>query len=482
LTVPFLADSDKYNFINVAVDLNKDGVIKSYEINGQIQEEWLISNMFAKVTAKSKNRYSISLLDKSLDSKTNLSVYIILSSTELNNWSGENVSGGSFKKSQISKIDKFDYGTYYSPDLTGERAGGFPLETVLPNKALADDIDNEYRTDVPDIDQAYNECVPTSITNSLLWLADKYNFMDKMPKSTDTEMINELKQDLKWTIKGVRFDDVVPGITAFIKRHKLLLKAYQIGEFRDTEIVLKISEELKKGQDVEGWLTYEKYSKDGKYENGGAHMVTVVGVWTSPKGTKFIGLNDPLSQGADATDIYILNGVQVLDYGFQSDFDTNIIGAFAESPISEEQVEPLVTIDNSNIVLKSISHPSGGESRKCTVTLSGTAIGPECSFLTLLSGTPEVSGMLDIGGANGCPDWTYWGTSGICVRNLKQAGTTKWSATFEASTYWGKNDPLTFSILLSTPKLPLVNIGGGNICATTETDQKIYDTVSLKCE
>lgn len=473
LTIPFLADSDKYNFINVAVDLNGDGEIKSYQVNGQTQEEYLVNNMYAKVLTKTKNSYSISIPDKSFDDKTNLAIYIILSPSELNNWAGESVSGGVFKKALLSKIYKMDYGSLYTPDPTGERAGGSPLNIILPNKALADDTVNEFRTDVPDIDQAYNECVPTSIANSLLWLADKYKFMDKMPKGGDAELIDELKQDLKWTDKGVWFDDVIPGIKVFIKRHKLLLEAYQIGKVYDTEIVLKISEELKKGQDVEGWLKYEKYLKDGSYVNGGAHMVTVVGVWTSPKGTKFIGVNDPLSQGADATDIYKIDGNQVVGYGFQGNFNTYILSAFAESPISEEEVEPSVSIDSSNIKLIKETKYSGGDTHTCLVTLSGTATGPECSFLSLQGS--------DIGGAESCPDWTYWGTSGLCVRQLKQKNTTNWSTTFEASTYWGKTE-LNFSILLSTPKLPLQNLSGGNICATTETDQKIYDTVSLECK
>jgi hypothetical protein len=481
LTVPFSADSDDYDFINVAVDLNNDGAIKSYQADGQTQEEWLVNNMYAKVSAENKNSYSIIIPDKSFDSQTDLPVYIILSEDELSAWSGEKVSGGVFKKTALSKIGKTDYGAYYTPDLTGERAGGFPMDIVVLKEALAADPADEYRNDVPDIDQAHNECVPTSIANSLLWLADKYKFTDKMPNGGDADLIAELKQDLRWNDGGVLYDDVVPGIKTFIKRHKLLLEAHLVAENFDSQILSKISAELKKGQDVEGWLVYRKNLPDGSSIGGGAHMVTIVGVWTSPKGTKFIGINDPLSQGSDATDIYKVDGNKIVQYGFEAGFGTYLRSAFAESPISEEEAVPSVTIDSSNIVLKKVTHASGGDMHTCTVTLSGTAIGPECSFLTLQGGKPGTGSTQDMGGADSCPDWAYWGTSGICVRHLKQKNTTNWSTTFEATTYWGKTE-LNFSILLGTPKLPLQDLYGGNVCATTETDQKIYDTVTLDCK
>ena len=249
----------------------------------------------------------------------------------------------------------------------------------------------------------------------------------------------------------------------------------------DSQILSKISAELKKGQDVEVWMDYSKNLPDGSAVGGGAHMVTIVGVWTSPRGTKFIGINDPLSQGINATDIYKVEGNKIVKYGFEGDFGTYLRSAFAESPISEEDVEPSVTIDSSTIVLNKVTHASGGDMHTCTVTLSGTATGPECSFLTLQGGKTGDGNLLDIGGAKGCPSWTYWGTSGLCARQLKQNNTTNWSVTFEATTYWGKTD-LDYSIVLSTPKQPLQDLYGGNICTTVETDQKIYDAVSLQCK
>lgn len=481
LTVAYLGSEEKYPVINIAVDLNKDSAIKSYEVDGGIQEEWLVTNMYAQVIKGSKNNYSISIKDVELDSKTDLPVYVVLSENEIKDWSGEKVSGGIYKEILLSKIDTMDYGLLYSPDPEGERAGGSPLGSVLSNRVFADDAVNEYRTDVPDIDQGHNECVPTSIANSLLWLANKYKFLDKMPKGGDKDLIAELKSDLKWTKHGVWPEDVVPGIKTFIKRHKLLLEVHQIGETRDGGIVTKIAEELKKGRDVEGWLEYGKYLKNGSYVDDGAHMVTVVGVWTSPQGTKFIGLNDPLSQGDNATDVYQLSGVQILKYGFQGGYNAYLIAAFAESPISEEEVTPSVTIDSSSIKLIKETNPSGGAARTCLVTLSGTATGPECSYVTLQGGKPGTGSTMDMNGAKSCPDWSYWGTGGFCVRHLKQKNTTAWSTTFEASTYWGKTD-LDFSIMLGTPKLPLEDLYGGNVCASTETDQKIYDTISLECK
>jgi len=366
----FSRDSEEYELINIAVDLNKDGVITSYPADGEMQEEWLVRNAHVRISTSEPNNYPILIPDKTIEERSDFPVYIALVKDELIGWDGRSASGVLIKEIKISNLERLDYGPYYTPDPDGVRAGGFPCDWLATGFAFADDsVPNfssstgagssvaessqtqqttfsVFRFDVPDLDQGKNECVPTSVANSLLWLAGKYDFFNKLP-GDGPGIIPELKQDMKWTEKGVLSADVIPGLNAFARRHKLPIETHQVGEEYDPDIVEKIADELEKDHDVEIWLQYGRRLEDGSLDNDGAHLVTAVGAWRTATGQEFLGIHDPLSRGNKTLDIYEIKGLQnfggtvigrvMVDYAFQGIDLTLIRWAFAESPRSESE-------------------------------------------------------------------------------------------------------------------------------------------------
>jgi len=492
ISVPFSADSEDYDFINIAVDLNKDGVIGAYETDGKTQEEWLARDSRVHVSAAEGSSYPIAIPDKTLEELGDFQTYILLSKNKLDDWDGQSDSGGLLKEAKISALERADYAPYYSPDPEGIRAGGSLPDWFAPKFAFADNsIPDfppgfgagaapsklslvEFHSGVPDINQEHNECVPTSIANSLVWLGGKNKFLDLLPPGGGSELIAELKQDLNWGNLGVFYEDVISGINTFTARHDIPLEAYQVGEEYDPGIIKKIAEELKMGRDVEVWLQYLSYLPDGSVERRGAHVVTVVGVWASD-GSEFLGIHDPLTRSRDSLDMYRIEGARMVDYAFQRSTVTYIRYAFAESPLPEDQIPPSIKIESIKSTLKQIRHPSGGDERTCTIEASGTVTGPTCSGLSSSNG--------EIGGADGCPNWTYWGTSGICIRKSNNSKTTKWNVKFDQLFSWGETKG-KFTAKLSVPKLPLplyYGTYGDPVCSQAETEKVISDSIDLTC-
>src|SRR3990167_1526131 len=214
-----------------------------------------------------------------------------------------------------------------------------PESTEKTVETLGKEFDVFHDGDMPDITQAKNECVPTSTANSLLWLAQKNKFSDKMPK-TGAEIISELKTDLKWSATGVKVEeDYLTGKQAFIERHKLPLATHLVGSKAfDLNIVAKIAQELRKGQDVEIHLVYFQEKADGSWQQSGAHMVTAVGARGARDGQQTIEIHDPLSPGPSKLDIYKVNGSNVKDYKYGT--MTYIKQAYAESPVTPPATPP----------------------------------------------------------------------------------------------------------------------------------------------
>ncbi len=351
-SVPFLKDSEEYTFINIAVDLNKDGAIGPYIVGGETQEEWLVKNMRARVSKNVANSYSILIPDKTIEERSDFPAYIALAKSRLDSWDGRSAPGGLLKEAKISSLGSMDYGPYYSPDPEGLRDGGFSFDWLTPGYAFADNSVPDvppglsagvltaetsfdvFHPGVPDINQETNECVPTAVANSLLWLADKNNFTDKMPTGGNAGLISELKNDMKWDNTGVFPENILPGLNAFKSRHKIPIEAHRVGSLFDLGIVSKIAGELMKGQDVEVGMEFGVYAADGSYRRVGGHVVTAVGAWAAG-GSVFLGIHDPLSHGRDSLDMYEINGTRVINYGLHggpSYVYTNIKYAIAESP------------------------------------------------------------------------------------------------------------------------------------------------------
>lgn len=367
LSIPYTRDSTKYNYANVAIDFNKDGEFAAYKTNGTTQEEWVAQNMSARVFMKEGGSFSFQLFDYEADKRRDFPVVVVLTKRTLSNWNGKEIRSSAILVLQLTKIDTDEISERIELDPKGKGITGSSdllakvlyAQSELPDQPLVSDQSEklavgeraeaprkdfliEFHNGVPDITQGKNECVPTSTANSLLWLREKYNWQDKIPDS-EKELISELKKDLQWNIaNGVYTDsDFLPGKVAFTKRHNLPLKTHKISEKAyDLNIVEKIYEELKKGQDVEIVFQYFQRKADGTYENKGGHMVTAVGVM-KVNNNQFLDIHDPASPGPEALDTYRVDGTRVVDYRYQGRYITFIHSAFAESPIEVKSTPSL---------------------------------------------------------------------------------------------------------------------------------------------
>lgn len=365
LTVPFNRDRGDYQYINVVVDLNKDGQFAAYKTNGNTQAEWLVRNMSPRVITAEGNNFGFQLRDAEADSRKDFATVVLLTKTSMTDWNGALVSGSASRRLLIGQIgtDELSERVKLDPNKqgdtgppagsqgsapdnppavppgAGEGAGPGGGAGVGPAVPMAQQIEQPaadfdvFHADVPDITQGVNECVPTSTTNSLLWLAATYHFQEKMPNS-GAATIAELKNDMSWRAdSGVVTDNnFLPGKDAFIKRHGLPLATHRLGEREfDLKIMDKIAKELQLGQDVEVIFEYGKYDAQGRYTRQGGHMVTAVGARREGD-AYYLDIHDPASPGPGILDIYKVDGTHVIDYAYQGPFVTYIRRAIAESP------------------------------------------------------------------------------------------------------------------------------------------------------
>ncbi len=378
LSLSYTADSRKYFYINIVIDFNKDGKFASYERDGKTQEEWAIQNMETKIFANEGGNYDFKLTDVNVDDQKDFPTKIILTKDPLENWQGKKLRQSGYQTTKIPSIEVDDFSTRFTLHPEGKTSAGFTENLFTPAFAQSEQIPNlppqdsesdatktgeaqgqtgqsktkektietlakefeVFNGDVPDITQGKNECAPTSIANSLLWLSKKNNFTDKIPK-TQGELINELKGDLKWGVnKGVLDEDFIPGKEAFAKRHKISIETHRVNaKDYDINIVAKIAQELRKGQDVEIGIEYWKKQADGKWEVVGGHWMTAVGA-TGTKDSQTIFVHDPASPGPSLLDIYKVDGTRIIDYRYQGDAVAYIQYAVAESPVTPPPTVP----------------------------------------------------------------------------------------------------------------------------------------------
>lgn len=223
---------------------------------------------------------------------------------------------------------------------------------------------------VPDLDGRKgkpNECVPISMSNSLLWLAKKHGFAEKLPKTTD-DLIDELAKDLKWSKDGVKKENILPGKEKFSQRRDLPLENKKIDDETiegESQLWKRIVKELNKGEDVELIIDF-KDSPKGRVDK--SHAVTVVGADKNKKGKKFLTFHDPVTkEGNDSYEVD-RNG-QILGYPFGKTYVNFIISE------SFAKLSPTPTPTPT-------STPSPSPSSKPTPTNTPTATSPPAATLT----------------------------------------------------------------------------------------------------
>lgn len=321
VNVPFVQKSEDLKFLNVVVDLNNDQKFVAYEANGKEQPEWLVQNMPARFI-DAKNSFSFFFPDKTVDGKVpanGLALRAVLSKDAIadRNWDGVESRDAAVRNVRV-KITFNDVGNLQSPAPGKDGGFGFLYSDGYSNffnlaLAQVEEI-NIFNPDVPDIDQGENECAPTSAANSLIWLAKKFEFEDKLP-ATPAELIGELKIDMNWA-NGINPNDFLPGKEAITQRRSLPLVNHSIGNFNGTGTFEAMAEELKRGQDVEMRIQYK--DEAGNPTNG--HWVTIVGLERMENGTMIIDVNDPLSQPGPSLNRYRLDntpqGIRIANYPF----------------------------------------------------------------------------------------------------------------------------------------------------------------------
>lgn len=396
LAMTFNRDNQKYQYVNVAIDFNKDGEFSSYQTDNQAQEEWVVENMEPKIKKDEGLGLAIPLTDLDIDNQKDFPVKIIFSTKKLANWQGEQKFSSATLSSTIKAIEKNDLSEIYQPDPEKIRSGGFfgdfsasnvyASENDLPQRpanindqeealtgdgqssedpasdqnqssgegsqgqstskektvqSLAKEFDASH-SNMPDLDQKKNECAPMATANSLLWLAAKGEYLDKLPQ-TAPELIAKLKTNFKWTENGVDVQkNYLEGKATTISQLGLPLETHAVGKPFDLNIVAKIAQEIAKGQDVEIDLAYYEMNADGTGERIGGHMVTVVGA-RGTRDAQYLDIHDPATTGENKTETYKINGTNVV--GYTSGTTTTFIRyAIAESPITP----PATPIDDSS--------------------------------------------------------------------------------------------------------------------------------------
>lgn len=344
--IPFTGSSERYTVINIALDVNGDGAYAAYETTAGTQEEWIIMNEFPDISGMA-NRLPFTIIDPQFGTKPASGIAVI--STELfeeDAWPAEIAAGETEEKAfTVAEVILEARDKNRENDPTGERATGFPALTFAET-AHAQAAPPPAPAPVPaqqnagpyarhetayDQDQRYNECGPTSVTNSFRMLAKKYGLEDRIP-AEPTDITDELKSDLDWN-DGVRHDNMIKGKQSFINRHRLPFEAHQIGSKDDPELLKKIRDEIAKGQAVEAWIEFQNAS--GTIV--GAHLVTVVGAGFQ-NGRNVITITDPDTAsggGGGSRDLYRVNPTNYMpQYGWDG-VSAFLTYAYAQSPTQE---------------------------------------------------------------------------------------------------------------------------------------------------
>ena len=400
VTVPFTRKDDAYTIANVAIDLNKDGKFAAYVVTGGTQEEWLVKNSRAKVI-EGANTFSFEIVDADVPTRDHFDLVAMLTEESVGEWDGKIRAKSASAEATIPSFRTEDFGDLFTPHPETGGAGGMldavpappdapaTPEPSVPKERFTTPDAASYMTDasdaggdvpgaaaagvvpaadappaegsdfevfqpgVPDRFQGHNECVPTSISNGLHWLAKRYGFEDKMPE-TQEETMDELKPDLNWRYEvgaGMK-NDVLPAKVAFTARHGLPIYSHRIeSRTYDPDIVRKIAVELAKGQAVEVAIGYYSWNERTRaWDRNGGHMVSGVGAFGS-NGQTYLGIHDPASPESGALDMYAVSGARMYNYRYRGNYAVFIEWAYAQSPKAEwvAQHPPATALDVSGL-------------------------------------------------------------------------------------------------------------------------------------
>ena len=222
-----------------------------------------------------------------------------------------------------------------------------PIAKVWPKTGGSD----TKRTDVPNIEQEKNQCYPAAVANSFEWLSDYWN----LGLEDDAEdIVDDLDTAMGRAPCGtVKHKELIEGKLKYIKDKNLPVVVHFMSTWVGSDVTTGgrtakrdggtptwdyIKKELEKGQDVE--LTYQR-------DAGGAHGVTVTGVYEKKDGTKGVHFQDDTRQGDDtagtsstSSDIGNNGGsMNVL-----SRPKNKVTGVFVESPTVDAMIDRILKL------------------------------------------------------------------------------------------------------------------------------------------
>src|SRR3990167_416035 len=142
LSLAYTADSQKYLYVNVVIDLNQDGKFASYQRDGKTQKEWVIQNMDTKVFANEGGNYDFKLIDPDVDNRKNFATKIILTKGPLKNWQGKKIRGSGYQTTKTPSLEIDDVGARFTINPEGKTSGGFTENLVTPALAQSEQIPN----------------------------------------------------------------------------------------------------------------------------------------------------------------------------------------------------------------------------------------------------------------------------------------------------------------------------------------------------
>ncbi len=342
--------SPAVRYLNVAADMNGDGMFRTFAWGSTFQYEWLVVNL--PIVFKGETKMVCSLFTLSAPVMTASHVRITLTTEKIspsvfgsNGWDGSGPAGG-FARGETedhfgvpiteSNFELMSSGVNLIPPIMpkppfpppippqpkkgesipprgpvteipveeapqrpGEGLQPYTPETPAPERLDEPEpnpvVDSASNTGVPDIKQGPNECVPAATANSMRYLLDKSGQPPQDGDAFNKDLFNKLKAAMKTTsAAGTNMATDNPQENDFLKGKT---KAQITGALRNAKVTSaesnpsmeNICEAVKAGHDVEIVITC--YDKNGVAV--GRHMVTVVGYVKKSDGTIELKIHDP---------------------------------------------------------------------------------------------------------------------------------------------------------------------------------------------
>jgi hypothetical protein len=185
LSVPYLRRDVRAHLVNVAVDLNGDGMIAPYAAGAAMQEEWVVRNV-PVIPAPTRFGHYFPLGDPAISDGKMVRIKVTLAEAALatapalggsDPQAVEAMAAVSVKEAMILVKPAEGY--------VGQGSGE-PFDQWLKESPGTIDVPGGlYQSGYPATPQAPNACVITSIANGLAWLGRRYKFASCLTGTDD---------------------------------------------------------------------------------------------------------------------------------------------------------------------------------------------------------------------------------------------------------------------------------------------------------